>query len=166
MHALGHGERLRFAFDSTGPGDNGELAPANAGVRPGQTDDGVVFLDVAADQLVRLGDADDFRDSGHFLQAPAFNRALVAGDADSGALRARNGMGAQAERFDLLTNRTYLLFGGVRLHHYQHESNLALTAYVLHAIRAKASGVGGLARAVRINSLGACRGRWRRNKTF
>src|SRR5262245_32624247 len=131
MHAFGDGERLRLAFDSAGPGDNSELAPANAGVASGKADNSVVFLDVAADELVGLGDADNFRDSGHFFEAAAFNRPLVAGDADSGAFRAGNRMGAKAEGFDLLTNRTHLFFGGMRLHHYQHESNLVLTVYLL-----------------------------------
>ena len=43
---------------------------------------------------------------------------MVAGNADGSTLRARHGMGAISQRLDLLANRAYLLFGGVRLHDY------------------------------------------------
>ena len=79
---------------------------------------GVVGLGVATDQLVGFGDADDFLHAGHFVQRPGFDLALIAGDADGGALRAGHGVGAVSKRFDFLANGAYLLFGGLRLHDY------------------------------------------------
>jgi hypothetical protein len=51
---------------------------------------------------------------------PCFDFAFVAGDADGGALRAGHGVGAIAERFDFLADGADLLFGGLRLHDYEH----------------------------------------------
>ena len=51
---------------------------------------------------------------------PGFDLALVAGDADGGALRAGHGVGAVSERFDFLADGADLLFGGLRLHDNEH----------------------------------------------
>jgi hypothetical protein len=46
--------------------------------------------------------------------------ALVAGDADGGALRAGQRMRAQAQAFNLVAYRRDLFFGRVRFHDYEH----------------------------------------------
>ena len=81
-----------------------------------KVDDRVVLLDIAADQLVGLGDADDFLHARHFVERAGFDFALVAGDADGGALRSGHGVGAVSKRFDFLADGAHLLFGGLRLH--------------------------------------------------
>ena len=90
-HLLGDGEGLFAAFDGAGPGDDGQVAAADGGVGSGKADDGVFFLHVAAGQLVGLGDADDFGDAGERFQVAAVHFALVAGDADGGALGSGKG---------------------------------------------------------------------------
>ena len=83
---------------------------------PAKSNDSVLFLNVAADQLVRFGDADDFLHARHFFQRAGLDFALVAGDANRGALRSGNGVSAVAERFDFLADGAHLLFRSVRLH--------------------------------------------------
>src|SRR6185437_4781376 len=61
---LGGGESLIAGFDGAGAGDHGEVASADGGIGSGEADDGVLFLHVAAYELVGLGDGDDFGDSG------------------------------------------------------------------------------------------------------
>ena len=51
--------------------------PPMVASRPGETDDRVVLLDVAADQFVRLGDADDFLHARHFFQRAGFDLARL-----------------------------------------------------------------------------------------
>ena len=63
---------------------------------PGEGNDCVLLLYIAADQLVRLRDPDDLGYAGELFQAALIDGALVAGDADSGALRPGHGMGAKA----------------------------------------------------------------------
>ena len=108
------------AFDAARSGDDGEVGASDGGGRIGKLDDGVVGLRVAADQFVGLGDANDFLHSGHFFERAGVDFALVAGDADGGALRAGDGVGAVSKRFDFLANGADLLFGGLRLHDDEH----------------------------------------------
>ena len=88
-----------------------KIAAANGGVRAGEADDGVFFLHVAADQFVGLADADDFLHAGHFFQGAGLDFALVAGDADGGALRARAWRARDTQvTLDLFANGAHLLF--------------------------------------------------------
>ena len=74
-------------------------------------------FDVAADQFVRLADADQFLHARHLFQRAGLDFAMVSGDADGGALRARHGVGAVSQFLDLLANGADLLFRGLRLHY-------------------------------------------------
>ena len=116
MHTFGNRECLLAVLNGARPGNYRQRRAADGGVGAGKADDGVVFLNVAADQFVRLGDADDFLHARQFFQRARLDLALVAGNADGGALRAGDGVGAVAHRLDFLADRTHLLFGGVRLH--------------------------------------------------
>ena len=98
-------------------GDDGQVAAADGGVSSGEADDGVFFLYVAAGEFVGLGDADDFSDSGERFQIAAIHFALVAGDADGGALGSGKRMGAEAQLFDMVADRLNLFRRGLRLHH-------------------------------------------------
>src|SRR5229473_496453 len=68
-----------------------------------------------------LADANQFLYARHLFEGAWFDLALVAGDADGGALRPGHGVGPVAQFFDLLTYGAHLLFRGVRLHNYQHD---------------------------------------------
>ena len=113
---FGDGEGLLAALDGAGPGDDGQVAAADGGIGAGEADDGVFFLDVAAGELVGLGDADDFGDAGELFDVAAVDFALVAGDADGGALRAGQGMSAEAQLFDMVADGLDLFRRGLRLH--------------------------------------------------
>ena len=80
-----------------GPAMMASVAAADSGIRSRKADDGVFFLHVAAGQLVGLGDADHFGDAGELFQVAALHFALVAGDADGGALGSGKRMGAEAQ---------------------------------------------------------------------
>ena len=92
------------------------LRPPMAASVPGKTDDGVFFLYVAAGELVGFGDADDFGDAGKIFKVAAVDFALVAGDADGGALRAGQRMGAKAHLFNVVADGLDLFLRGLRLH--------------------------------------------------
>ena len=105
-------------------GDDGQIVAADRCVRARETDDGVFFLHVAAGQFVSLGDADDFGDAGKLFQVAAIHFALVAGDADGGALRPGKRMGAKAQLLDVFADRLNLLRRSLRLHDDQHDWSL------------------------------------------
>ena len=83
---------------------------------PGKRDDGVFFLYVAADELVGLGDADDFGDAGELFEVALVDLALIAGDADGGALGAGHGVRAKTELFDVFADGLDLLRRSLGLH--------------------------------------------------
>src|SRR5271166_3167356 len=117
---FGGGQRLLAAFDGARAGDHGHLVAAEARVRTGEADDRVFFLHVAADELVRLADADDFLHPRHLVESAGIELRLIAGDADGGALCSGNGVCPETQRVDLLAHAPHLLFGGVRLHDDKH----------------------------------------------
>ena len=86
----------------------------------GKLKDRVVGLGIAADQLIGLGNADHFLHARQIVERALIDFALIPGNADGGALRARDGMGAVSKRFDFLADRADLLFGGLRLHDDEH----------------------------------------------
>ena len=89
-------EGLVAAFDGAGTGNDGQICTADGGIGAGEVNDGVFFLYIPAGQLVGLGNADDFGDSGKIFNAAAFDFALIAGNANRGALRAGQRVGAKA----------------------------------------------------------------------
>ena len=115
-HALRHCKRLLPALDRAGASNNRQPGPANRGIRPRKTNHSVVFFDITAYQLVRLGDFDHFLHARHFLQRALLHLSLIPGDADRRALRSGHGMRAIAQLLDFFADASYLLFGSVRLH--------------------------------------------------
>ncbi len=99
-----------------GPATMASPGTADGGCGSRETNDRIVLLDVAADQFVRLRNLDHFLHAGHLFQRALLDFALVAGDADGGALRARHGVGAISQLLNFLTNGAHLLFRGLRLH--------------------------------------------------
>src|SRR5208282_5190188 len=121
--ALGNSESLLAALDAARPSNDGQVGASDAdarSIRAGKIDDSVVGLGVATHQFVGLRNFDDFLHARHLFQRAGLDFSLVAGDADGGALRSGHGVGAVSERFDFLANGAHLLFGGLRLHDYEH----------------------------------------------
>jgi hypothetical protein len=96
-HRFSDGKGLFAAFNRAWPGYHGQVAAADGGIRSGEPDDGVFFLHVPAGQLVGLGNADHFSDAGERLQVAAVHFALIAGNADSGALGSGKRVSAKAQ---------------------------------------------------------------------
>src|SRR5258708_28311197 len=111
MPPLGYGECLLASFNAAWARDNRQARAANSRGRVWEANDGVVLLNVAADQLIRLGDLDDFLHSRHFFERALLDFTLVAGDANGGALRPRPVTPAVSQLFDLLSNPPPLPFG-------------------------------------------------------
>ena len=122
LELLGNGEALLFGFDGAWSGDHGDVRAADEDVagRRGDFDDGVFFFHVAGDEFVGLGDRDALDDAGHGFECAEVDSARIAGDADGGAAGTGDRVGFQAEGFDAIANGSYLFFGGVGLHDYEH----------------------------------------------
>src|SRR4029077_7490159 len=99
FEAFGDGVALFGSFDGAGSGDHGDVYAADEDVPggSGNFDDGVFFLDVARDEFVGLGDRDAFDYARHGFENAEIDGAGIAGDADSGAAGAGDGMGFEAE---------------------------------------------------------------------
>jgi hypothetical protein len=114
-------EGLLAALDRAWPGDDGDVPSADRRIRAREADHRVLFLHVAAYQLVGFGDLDDLRHAGHLGQRILLHRPLVSSNADGGPLRSRHRMRPIAQPFDPIADRLHLFDRRVRLHHYQHE---------------------------------------------
>jgi len=121
------GEGLLARFDGAGPRDHADLRTAKFDVaeRRGNFYDGAVGFDVATDQFVGLGDGDAFGDAGKKFESDKVGGARISGDADGGAPGTGHRVCFVAEFLDSFANRSHLFFGGVRLHHNQHEAPLS-----------------------------------------
>src|SRR5579859_4553247 len=115
MHAFGHSKSLFAALDGTRTGNDGQFGSADRSFPIWEAYDSVILLYIAAHQLVGLADGNDFLHAGHLIQAN-FHHALVAGDADGGALRSGNAVRPQPVSLDFFTYGAHLLFSGLRLH--------------------------------------------------
>ena len=103
LHRAGDGERLLARLHRAGPGHDHEAAAAHRHVA--HAHDAVLGLHLARDELVGVGDGDDLEHAGQALEDGRVQRALVAGDADGGALGARDGVGLEAAGLDRLRPR-------------------------------------------------------------
>src|SRR5262249_61643414 len=105
---------------------SGRPVPAKTLVSPGEAGAGVLLSHVAACQLVRIGDSDDFLNARYFFERARFDLASITSNASSSPFRAWNGVGAISEGFDFVANSANVLRRGVRLHDYQHGFSLEL----------------------------------------
>src|SRR4051812_47947401 len=87
---LSNREGLVAGFYGAWPSHHHDVAPADGDVAVWEADYGVIWLHIAADQLVRLADADNFAHARHLFQRAGFECALVSGDADRSPLRSGN----------------------------------------------------------------------------
>src|SRR5262249_30869828 len=100
------------------PGDDGEFAAADW--RVAHADDRLVGSQIERDQLVRLGDADDFRDPGQIFKTPAINRTFVASDTNGGTRGSGHRMRAETDCLNNFNHRIDLRCRGAGFHHNQH----------------------------------------------
>jgi hypothetical protein len=113
---LGDGEGLFAGLDGARAGDDGEVASTDRGVGAGEGDDGVLFLHIPANELIRFRDANDFGDAGEFFEIALIDLALIAGNANRRALRTGHGMWAKAQLFNVFANSLDLLRRCLGLH--------------------------------------------------
>src|ERR1700730_15278707 len=118
LDAFGGGEALLLGFYRARAADEAHVfsAEQNVAGRGGNAQDGVFFLDVAADQFVGLADRNAFDYAGTRFEHAEIERAFVPGDADGGAEGAGDGMCFEAEAFDAFADGANLRLGGRRLH--------------------------------------------------
>ena len=99
-----------------GPATMARSRPPMVALGARKADDGVFFFHVAAGKFVGFGDADDFGNAGERFQVAAVDFALVAGDADGGALGSGKRMGAETQLHDMVADRLDLFRRGLRFH--------------------------------------------------
>ncbi len=104
-----------------GPAMTARSRPPMVGAGSGKADDGVFFFHVAAGEFVGFGDADDFRNAGERFQVAAVDLALIAGDADGGALGSGKGMGTETQLHNVVADRLDLFRRSLRFHDNQHD---------------------------------------------
>ena len=112
------GQRLLHGLDRAGSGHQHQLGAADR--HRAHAHDAVLALHLAGDELVGVGDRDDLQHAGKALEGRRIQGALVAGDADGGALRAGDRVGLEAAGLDRLLHAADLLRGRVLPHHHQH----------------------------------------------
>ena len=88
-----------------GPATMASPGPPKVASVPGKRHHGVVRFHVAADQLVRLGYANNFLHARHFVERAGFDLAFVPGNANRGTFRAGDGVGAIPKRLDFVAHR-------------------------------------------------------------
>ncbi len=91
-----------------------------AAVAAGEANDRVFFFHVAAGEFVGFGDADDFLDAGERFEISAIDLALIAGDANGGALGAGKGMGTETQLDNVIADGLDLFRRSLRFHDNQH----------------------------------------------
>jgi hypothetical protein len=106
---------LLIRFNRAGTGDDHGFESADFGI----TDmyNRVIVLKVPADELVWLGYSDGFGDAGQYLEVSGIDGALVAGDSDCGAHRARHRVAFETQLFDDAQDSLNLALGRVGFHH-------------------------------------------------
>ena len=116
FHGARRCQNLFAAFHRTGARAERQFGAAHRDAR--HVHHGVVGLHFAADQLVGFRNRDGFGDARQVLEFGRRHGAVIAGDADGGALRARHDVGAEAEALNFRANAGDILLGGVRAHNH------------------------------------------------
>jgi len=98
----------------TGACDDGKASGLDGGVSSCKADDGVFFFNVPAGQLVGLRDPDHFGNPGEGFQCCRVHFALIAGDANGGALGSGKRVGTETQLINMLADRLDLLRRGLR----------------------------------------------------
>src|SRR5207244_3996169 len=93
LDALADDARLLERLDRTRAAHDDDAVAAD--VDATNADDRVVRLGLTADQLVGMGDSDDFADAGKGLDDRWIGNTLRSGDTDGSAVGARDGMRLQ-----------------------------------------------------------------------
>ena len=104
-----------MTFDRAGSGDDGQLVSANRGVADAH--DGLVGAQVERDQFVRLADANGIGHARQVFETRRIDGALIAGDPDGGAGRARHRVRFESQFGNDVTDVRNLRVGGVGFHY-------------------------------------------------
>ena len=123
-------ERLLPGLDGAGSRDDDDARAADGDAAHG--DDGVLGVELAGDELVRMRDPDDLENARQALERARPHRALVARDADRRALRARNRVGFQPEPLRGGDDAFDVFARGAPVHDDQHASALSPATFILH----------------------------------
>ena len=115
LDRFGYSKGLLAILDRARPSDDRELAATDR--RAVNAYNGFFWTQVQRDQLVRLCDADDFRNSSQTFKAPAIDRTLVSRNANGGPRCAWHCMCAQADRFDHVEDRVDVSRGRAWFHY-------------------------------------------------
>ena len=97
-HGFGDGKRLLRALDRARTSDDRQLVAADR--RVANAHHRLFRPQVERNQLVRLTDANSFRDAREIFKVRRIDRALVAGDADRGASGAGHRMALESQFLD------------------------------------------------------------------
>jgi hypothetical protein len=114
LDSLGHGAGLIERLDRARAADHHD--PVAADVHAADRDHRVVRFRLPADELVGMRDRDDLLDAGEVLENERIRLAAVAGNADRGAERAGDRVGAEPQPFDVADDG-FDLFGPRRGFH-------------------------------------------------
>ena len=99
--------------------------PVSADVDSADIDDRVVRFCLTRHEFVGVRNADDFLDAGEVLEDLGVGLTLLLpGDADRGAVRARDGMRLQPELFDVAYDRFDLFRPRAGIHHDEHRASI------------------------------------------
>src|SRR5882724_9365965 len=118
LHGLRHGECLVAALNRAWARDNGEFVSSDGRIT--NSHDCLFGTQIKCDQLVRLGNPDDFSDACKVLKTPAIDRTGVAGDADRCPRRAWHWVRAQPNFLDHVYNCVHFLRRSAWFHYDQH----------------------------------------------
>ena len=118
MNRLRHSQSLITILDCARSRDNRQFAATDRGVA--DPHDCFLRAQIERNQLVRLGDADDFGDTREIFKTPAVDWAFVTSDTNCGARRARHRMRTQADCLNDVHHRINFAPGGTGFHHNQH----------------------------------------------
>jgi hypothetical protein len=116
MYRPRNGQRLGLALDRTRTGNHRHIACSKAG--PGHLHDSALRLHLAAHQLERLGDPDDFFDPLQIGDTGRIHWSGIAGDADRGPLRSRHDVGLETHLLDPAADGLDLRGAGAAFHHH------------------------------------------------
>ena len=108
---------LRLSI-AQGPGDRGERTVSNLGAA--DIHNRALLFQIERDQFVRFGYPNGFGHARQILEMLQTDDALVACDANGGAVGPGHDMSPQAERFDHADDSGDLTLGGVGIHDDEH----------------------------------------------
>ena len=115
---LCYSEGLFTTLDRAGASDDREFASADR--RIAHSNHCFIGSQIKGNQLVRFGDADDFRDPGQIFETPAIDWTLISGHAYRGARGAGHRMRTEPDCLNDVDHCIDIARSGARFHYDQH----------------------------------------------